>query len=244
MRVANTANQFFKNSTAAAVVPTETNRIWLNMTSAAGEFSQTAVGYMTNATQGVDAYDGKFFNEGPIAITSYLDQTDYTIQGRALPFEPSDVVPLNVKVTTAGSYSIAIDHVDGLFATGTQDILLKDNLNGTYTNLNNGSYTFTTAAGTFNNRFELVYQTALSTVNPVLSESNVIVYKQNNNVVINTGIATMASVKAYDMRGRLLVEKNNINASETQLNLGTTNQVVLLQITSTDGVVVTKKVVN
>ena len=40
------------------------------------------------------------------------------------------------------------------------------------------------------------------------------------------------------------MEKNNINASETQLNLGTTNQVVLLQITTTDGLVVTKKVVN
>jgi len=41
----------------------------------------------------------------------------------------------------------------------------------------------------------------------------------------------------------LLQEKNNINSSQTTIGSGVANQVLLVQITSEDGVVVTKKVV-
>jgi hypothetical protein len=54
----------------------------------------------------------------------------------------------------------------------------------------------------------------------------------------------MSSLKVFDIRGRLLLEKKNINALQTTFNTGLTNEVLLAQITSTDGVVVTKKVIN
>jgi hypothetical protein len=53
----------------------------------------------------------------------------------------------------------------------------------------------------------------------------------------------MASVKVFDIRGRLLLERNNINASQTNMTVGMANEVLLVQITSEDGVVVIKKVV-
>jgi hypothetical protein len=40
------------------------------------------------------------------------------------------------------------------------------------------------------------------------------------------------------------VTKNNINASETKINVGTTNQVLLVQVTTVDGIKATKKVIN
>lgn len=241
-RSSDNSDQFFK-SNSNVVNDVENNRFWLNLTNTAGEFSQMAAGYMTNATNGVDLYDGKNINTGSVLLNSIIDNTNYTIQGKSLPFNASDVIPLSLKITNAGEYTIAIDHVDGLFSDSSQAIYLKDNLMSTEHNLQLGAYAFTSAAGTFTNRFEIVYQSQLGVENPTFSANNVIVYSQNNDFVINSGNTVMASVKVFDIRGRLLQEKKGINASQTTISGGTANQVLMVQITSEDGVVVTKKVI-
>ena len=53
----------------------------------------------------------------------------------------------------------------------------------------------------------------------------------------------MGTVKVFDVRGRLLLEKQNINATQTTITAGLSNEVLLVQIATTDGTVVTKKVV-
>jgi hypothetical protein len=241
-RSSDNGNQFFKTGDSIVTNDvTETNRFWLNLTNASGAFCQMAAGYMTNATDGVDLYDGKNINTGNVLLSSILDNTDYTIQGKSLPFNPSDVIPLSCKITNAGSYTIAIDHVDGLFADGAQAIYLKDNLTTTIHNLSTGAYTFASEAGTFTNRFEIVYQSQLS--NPTFTANTVVIYSQNNEFIINSGNTTMKSVKVFDIRGRLLQDKTNINANQTTISGGSANEVLLLQITSEDGIVVTRKVI-
>uniref|UniRef100_UPI002FDA5911 T9SS sorting signal type C domain-containing protein n=1 Tax=Flavobacterium sp. TaxID=239 RepID=UPI002FDA5911 len=80
--------------------------------------------------------------------------------------------------------------------------------------------------------------------NPVFNSNQVIIYKNpSNDFVINTGNAIMSIVKVFDIRGRLIQEKKAINANHTIINVGDTNEVLLVQITSQDGVVVTKKVI-
>lgn len=243
MRVDNHANQFFKNQNAVDTV--ERNRIWLNATSASGSFSQTLIGYCTNATQDVDAgIDGKFINDGDIALSSLIGSTPYAIQGRVLPFDTADIVPLSFKANVAGNYTIAIDHVDGLFSGAAQAIFIKDNLNGSYHNLNTASYTFASAAGTFTNRFELVYQTVLGVSDSSFTPNSIVIYNQDHTAVINTGTTTMATVRIFDIRGRLLMEKNDVNTSETRMNVGVTNQVLLVEVTTTEGLKATKKIIN
>ncbi len=246
MRIDNHANQFFKSSNANATATTtiERNRIWLNATNDAGLFSQTMVGYMTNATLGVDStLDGKYINDGDIALTSLIDTTPYAIQARALPFDPTDIVPMQFKAATAGQYTIAIDHVDGLF-TANQDVYLRDNLTGAITNLNTASYSFATESGTFASRFEILYQMPLGYVHPVFTSNQVIVYKNNTDeIVVNAGNVEMNTVKVFDVRGRLLEVKSAINASQTTLKGGTANEVLLVQVTAQDGSTVTKKVI-
>jgi hypothetical protein len=53
----------------------------------------------------------------------------------------------------------------------------------------------------------------------------------------------MSKVKVFDIRGRFLQEQKDINATQTTINIGLVNEVLLVQISSEDGVVVTKKVV-
>jgi len=42
----------------------------------------------------------------------------------------------------------------------------------------------------------------------------------------------------------LLVEKKDINANETRINVGTTNQVLLVEVVTTEGYRAVRKVVN
>jgi hypothetical protein len=239
MRTTNNSSIFLRTSDA------ERNRIWLNLTSTTGVFCQTLVSYMENATSGIDnMIDGHFINDTETALTSIINNEEFAIQGRRLPFVATDVVPLGFKCAAAGDYSISIDHMDGLFDITSANIYVKDNLTNTYHDLRVSSYTFAAAAGVFNDRFELRYENLLSVDQPVLTNSNILVYRQNQELVVNTGKVLMSKLQVYDVRGRLLVEKNNINGNEARLNPGTQNQVLLVKITSVSNEVVTKKVIN
>lgn len=246
MRIANNANQTFRSASSALSTTTvERNRIWLNLSNATATIGQTMVSYMTGATNGIDAQiDGKYINDSQTALTSIITGQEFAVQGKTLPFDVTDVVPLGFKTETEGNFSISLYDKDGLFANTTQEIYLRDNQTGAVHNLNAGAYNFTSAIGTFNGRFEVIYQNALGIDTPSLTPNNVIVYNDNNVLTINTGIFDMASVKVFDIRGRLLTEKTNINATQTTLNVTETNQILLVQVTSNEGIVVTKKVVN
>ena len=235
MRLTSASTQFFRTTSEI-----ERNRIWLNLTNTSGVFSQMLVGYMTDATLDVDSLDGKYINDSPFALTSLINSEEYTIQGKPLPFDTNDTVPLGFKTNAAGNFSIGIDHVDGLFSNG-QTIYLKDNLTNTAHNLSSGDYSFASDAGTYNSRFEIVYQSAL--VLPTFTANNVIVYSQNGEITINSGTMPMNQVRIFDVRGRLLAEKNHINATETKLTVGAQNQVLLVKIGTTEGSEVTKKII-
>jgi hypothetical protein len=237
-RVANTANQFFRTNLI------ENNRIWLNLTNATGVFSQTAVGYITDATQGVDSLDGKYINDAPIALTSIINAEEYTIQGRALPFATSDTVPLGFKTNVAGNYTIAIDHFDGLFS-GEQAIYLKDNTTGNETDLKAGSYTFNAPAGIDNARFSLKYQRTLNVDMPEFNQNNVRVYINNGTLYVNSGTSVINTIEVYDIQGRLIEQQKSVKATTATIhNLKVTKQVLIVKIIDENSKVVIKKIVN
>ena len=237
-RVINAANLFFRTKQVA-----EPSKIWLNATNAAGNFSQMAVTYFDGATLGVDAFDAKYINDSDYALTSDINQGEYTIQGRPA-FDASDVVALNFKTDVAGDYTIAIDHTDGLFSTG-QDVYLLDSKTGTETDLKAGSYTFNATAGIDNARFSLKYQKTLKVDAPAFNENSVRVYKNNGTVCVNSGKIAINSIQVYDVQGRLIAERKNVKSSAATLeNLKANNQVLLVKISGEDNSVVTKKVVN
>jgi len=162
-----------------------------------------------------------------------------------LPFEDTDIVPLGFRADIDGTYTISLDHVDGLFNEG-QDVFIKDNLTGVTHNIKLSDYSFAATAGVYQNRFEVVYQNSpLGTETPVLDSNQVVLYKEHDVFKINSGTIMMDNVKVFDIRGRMIYEKKNIDASETTLsNLNVAQEVLLIQITSTDGRMLTKKAVN
>ena len=238
MRVADNDNLFLRTSN-------NRDRLWLDLTNANGLFCQTLIGYMADATSGVDnGFDGRIFSQptNGATLTSIIGgDSSFIIQAKG-DFVDTDVVALAFKTAVAGNFTIALSNVEGLFANNGQEVFLKDNLTNTITSLTNGNYTFASAAGDFLNRFEIVYQTtALNTNDFVLND--VVVYANNSNVVVNAGQTTIDSVRVFDLRGRLITELTNVNATEATLNMSSDNQIVLVQVTSVDGAVVTKKLI-
>lgn len=239
MRAGNTSTQFLKTKQAA-----EPDCVWLNLTNTTGVFSQALVGYMEGATLGFDyGIDGKCINDGTVALTSNINNEEYTIQGRPAPFDPSDVVALNFKTDIAGDYTIALDHFDGVFANG-QDIYLVDSKTGVETDLKAAAYTFTAAAGVDNVRFSLKYQKTLKVDSSAFNENSVRVYKNNGTLYVNSGIVAINNIKVYDIQGRLIAEQINVKAATTAIkDLKAKHQVLIVKITGEDNSEVSKKVV-
>ena len=238
-RIANTTGQFFRTKQFIS----NRSTIWLNASNTQGDFSQMAIAYSEDNNNGVDAYDGKYFNDSAFALNSLLNNEEYTIQSRSA-FEASDVVPLVFKTPTAGNYTIAIDHLEGIFNT-SQDIILVDNINKTETDLKTRGYSFTAATGVDKTRFSLKYQKTLSTKESLWNQNWISVYTNKGSISVQSIETYIKNVKIYDTLGRLLMQKDNINTKETTIDCSKlSHQILIVTITGIDHKMATKKIVN
>ena len=243
----NVNNQFFKPAPSEPVenwATTGKHRVWLNLTSTQNHFNQILVGYIENATNGLDnSYDGGVFSGGAVSLYSILDSKNLTIQGRALPFSNQDEVPLGYKTTLTGTLKISIDHVDGLFEG--QNVYLKDNLLNVVHNLKDSDYEFETVPGTFNDRFVLQYlpQETLGTDVPTIDSNSMVVFNNNNQINIKSSEQVISKVEIYDLQGRVIFTKNNIDGqSFATQSLSAKNQLVIVKVTTDNNSEFVKKV--
>lgn len=243
MRLMGSNNNFFKNNTAHSVqTPLEKHRVWLDMKNDLGVFKQTLVGYIQTATNNLDSkFDGVTFNGN-----SYLDfysinnNSKLTIQGRALPFNDQDQVPLGYSTTLSGSYTIRIGQLDGLF-TG-QNIYLKDLLLGEIKDLKTGDYTFTTDAGTFDSRFVLVYSNAkLVPQGSIPSPDALVLVTQKDKIIVNSS-ETIQSIMVNDILGKAVFRKDEVNQTYFEINaILPSNQVLLVTMINSKGEKIIRK---
>lgn len=239
MRIADNSGRFFKTNQWS-----QRDCVWLNLSNTSGAFSQTLIGYKSGATLGVDnGIDGKYINDSPIALTSIINNEEYSIQGRP-DFNISDVVALNFKTDVQGVYTIALDHFDGVFAAG-QKIYLFDSYTGIETDLKLGSYTFNANAGVDNSRFKLRYQSTLEVDAPAFNDNSIIVYKSNGIFYVKSTVKPIINVKVYDIQGRLLTELKKVEGTTALVdNLNVSHQVLIFKVEGEDNNMVTKKVMN
>ncbi len=243
MREGATENtNFFKTAKSSSI---ERNRIWLNIRNTEGAFKQILVGYIQGATNSVDFnYDAATLGANSFIDFYSINETKkLTIQGRALPFDDTDVVPLGYKSTIDSDFTIAIDHADGFF--DKQEVYLEDKTTGKIINLRNENYTFSTLAGTFADRFVLRYTNkTLGTGDFENIEDSVLISVKNKVVSITSSKETIKDVNIFNVGAQLMYSKNKVNLSELQINnLHSSDQVLLVKVTLENGSTVSKKVV-
>jgi len=219
------------------------SRLWLNLTGVNNAFSQAMVGYTEEGTLDLDyGYDAKILSDGSNKLYSKAADSQLAIQSRP-SFIATDVVPVGFTAAAAGQYTIALDHFDGVFADD-QDIYLADNLIGTTHNLKQGSYAFTTDAGTFETRFKVVYmpQGQLGVDNPELAKS-VVIYQDGMDVKVASSSLTIDKVDVYDMLGRLIFSQSGVNNVNFSKTFTVAQQVVIVKVTLANGIEISKKVI-
>jgi hypothetical protein len=244
MRMRTTADnsQFFK-TTKPNKVNEEKSRVWLNLSNNKKAFRQMLVAYLSNATNGLDrAYDAESFTANEIDIYSILEDKNLVIQGRALPLEDTDVVPLGVTITSAGEYTISIDEVDGQMTD--KPIFIEDKVANLVHNLKNTAYSFNIGSGTFNNRFVLRYtDKTLGTTDFDSLENQVLVSLKNKQLKVNSKVEPIDKVTVYDLLGRQLFKKEKVNSNEITLSdWGAIQQIVIVKVSLQNGNEVAKKV--
>lgn len=235
MREGNHDNQFYRSAN------TGRSRIWLNLT---GDMvsCQTLIGYAGDATNGLDtAIDGKFAGGSSSSLSSLIEGQPFAIQGRALPFEATDVVPLRFVAAAAGSFTISIAQADGLFSDG-QQVFLKDNVSGTVHDLAT-PYTFTSETGTFNDRFEVVYQAAPLGVSTPSEQAGILAFERTGSLHVMAPGLEINRISVYDLAGRKVLDYRELSGSELAVPFSVPTALYIVDINTSGNVSVKKKVV-
>ena len=149
-----------------------------------------------NASSGYEAScDASKFLSSDVTVPQIYtveDDVIFAINERPLG---NGVVKLGAYFGNKGDYTISIGDECG------SKIILLDKFTGIETDLNTASYSFNSAAGTFDNRFEIRVNSGLTQVdNTVYNEPQV--YVNGNDIVVVAPVAT--DIAIYSADGRLV----------------------------------------
>jgi len=226
----------------------ERHRFWLSLANSNEEkTAQILVGYMTGATQEAEhQIDGKRMGTAP--LYSLIAGEKYTVQGRALPFDQEDVVPLGFTANEIGKFKIQIDRVDGLFAEteNSISIYLRDRLKGIEHNLSNSPYEFESSEGEFLERFEIFYKTDETLlIENELENNSIPIYQNSQNIVIQSKTEKILSVELWDLSGRKIHQNLQVNAQVYEMKRKNFDTLILLvKILTQDGKITTRKIIH
>ncbi|EAZ96655.1 Outer membrane autotransporter barrel [Flavobacteria bacterium BAL38] len=239
-------SQFYRNSNSiennSVGGNLERHRIWLDFVTPS-QTTRTLVAYVEGATTGKDRMFDAFTDyKSAQNFYSLIDNDIMTIQGRSLPFDVNDQIPMGFKTSVSGNFSIAIAEVDGLF-TANQKIYIEDKELDIIHDLKTNPYSFTATSGVNNTRFVLRYTN--ETLGSEDFENDATVLVSSTDVIsISAPHERIQSVQIHNVLGQLLVNETAISASSFQVNSLQKNTVPLIvQITLENGVKVTKKIV-
>jgi hypothetical protein len=246
MREAGTNNsQFFKSSGTSKETAVERDRVWLNLISGEGAFKQLLVGYTEGATNGYENRYDAITMDGNTYMDFYsmINANKFTIQGRALPFVDTDIVPLGYRTSVAGTFTISIDEVDGKMSN--QAIFIEDKVTGTIQDLRYSNYTFTSEIGAFTDRLVLRYTgKTLGTGDFENVEDGILISVKNKVINVLSSKENIKEVTVYDVTGKLLYNKKKVGTTELQIqNLPSSNQVLLVKVTLANDFTTTRKVI-
>jgi len=224
-----------------------TDRIWLDMKSNHGSFSQILITFSEYATNGYDRlYDGKRLDAGSyMSFFTMIEDEDYAIQGRAALTE-EEIIPLAFKNLVEGvnEYNISIDAIEGILEDS--EVYLIDNLLNVTHDLNLGAYQFTSEQGEFRERFELQLINTLPAVDSIANEL-IIETDENDTLLFSTTNASeISNIQLFDVLGRLLYDANPKEQENPVygLNVNFNSTIFIAKITLSNGQVLTKKALN
>ena len=248
MRVTGTNSGFFRNTSSQNETFDEAddNLIRLDLSNSGGAFKQQVILYITGASNDYDSgIDGDQLDGQYVSFYSIIPGHNLAIQAKAMPWEVTDQVPLGFKSTISAvtNFDITISELGIYFSD--KEVFLEDKALNIFHDLKAAPYTFSSAAGVFDDRFVIHYQDATLSNDPYTTfESSVYIFNYQNQPKIVSSKSNIQSIKVYDLQGRIILSKENLNTSQLILSeLNAHNQALLVDIKLENAVSVVKKFV-
>jgi hypothetical protein len=216
------------------------------LTNSASGYSEFQVGHYAATTADFDSgFDARAMEDSSLLMGSMIPQQTGTYAFQALgEFEASTTIPLRFKTQATGTFTLTLAAAYGIFENAATKIYLIDTKAGLTHDFSDGAYTFTSDAGDFLERFQLVYQnTTLSVNTPVANISEIVVYTTNKELIVKSNNSDLSDIMVYSLEGKLLVNhKMKFAAPSVQLPLNNVkSQLVLVKVITTDAQVKTQK---
>uniref|UniRef100_UPI00037138BC T9SS type A sorting domain-containing protein n=1 Tax=Algibacter luteus TaxID=1178825 RepID=UPI00037138BC len=203
------------------------------------------------STQTTDAFD---YGYDAINTETRNNDLNLDLEGKNMniqaygPITADKVVPLNFKSSGENSFEIRITEKDNL--EESQEIYLRDNLTGTYFDLTqDAAYSFSSAQGIFNDRFEIVFQSeqqSLSTEESMVTENYIYYQNTTNTLFVKKLNSAVSKLSLINMRGQTVLELLDVSTEQLQNgipfnNIATGAYVVCMRTEANE--VLTKKVI-
>jgi len=246
MRVCNQNNQFFRTSS-------EKDKLWINLTTDNGVFNQVLVSYLEGATDNDDgmSFDAPKNTATDAAALLYTTMKDdsskkYVIQGKALEsMNENEIIRIGYKtiIDIPTTYTLSIEKYEGAFLNNNP-IYIKDKILNEVHNLKENSFNFTSDAGEFNERFEIVFkEDALSIDTAISKDSSLLIIDHLNGEVQfkYQGNHVMKNIEIIDLLGRKLYNFKPVTNNEKFRLFNLTNTLYIARVTLDNNAVFTKK---
>lgn len=227
---ASTGGTFFNKNTATE------GKFWLKLSSSYNTNNTFAVTYSNGGLNSFDGYDSKAIATGSDAFYTVTDAQKLIIQGKS-NFDINDVVPVGAKHFENGNFVISLVQKEGLFNNG-QAIYLHDKTLGTYTDLQNASYSFAALAGEFGDRFEIVYKLGTLATAEIKKEAFE-VYKDGEDFFVRNN-KNIQTVEVFDAAGRKI---QNVTANSKLVRVKLDAKGVYILKAVSEGKEYTKKII-
>lgn len=214
-------SQFFRPSANRS---NEKHRFWLDLMNQEGSFKQVLIGYFNGATNGVDnLYDAEALDgTNSVSIYSILNSNtasplNASIQGRAMPFNIGDKIPLGFRAGSKSKLSnrIYLSKYEGLF--NETPIYLHDKFTDVVHDLKASPYDFTSDQGTFEDRFEIVYENKPVDLNEDASLKGVVVSQTPDIINVYSKYANIKSVTVYNTLGQQLYTAKDLDTENLNI---------------------------
>ncbi|MFL0352061.1 GEVED domain-containing protein [Xanthomarina sp. GH4-25] len=238
--------EFYRTTQTRTENEIERHRIWLSIISPTNQTATSLIGYIEGATLAKDRmFDAYGLENNAMNLFSLIDEDRMLIQGRPLPFNTEDQVPIGAVIPVAGNYTIAIHSVDGLFEDESQDIFLEDLELNIIHNLRNQPYSFNAETGVLDNRFVLRYNNSILSTEEFNDIKDLsITAPKNNYIKITSAKDVIKDVVVYDVLGRVIIDNKNILKSEMIFNeIKNPSGAYIVKVTLANGLQKTQKII-
>lgn len=229
--------------------PENKDRLWLHLKSDQYELaSNILIGFTESATP---RFDDKFDSKRvgtPVSLYSNLaDGTgELAIQGKEAFNEDMEVgLGFSSQIErNSATFTISLTAMDGELIVNNI-VYLRDNILNTETELTSQDYTFTSGAGTYNNRFTLYFKEReiLNTSDVALEQINIYPNPAKNLINIYSPSVLISEIGIVDMQGRTIATYKGLETNQKTIDISILSSAVYFISIQTEQGNVTKRIV-